>query len=104
MAILMSPGQAAAIAVATNSTTLAPDGGRLFGIPVYTGSIDSPIVILDPSQLLIADEGQMDVSMSTEGSLEFDTINERFAGIDAQLDAIEASLEARMKALTDHDD
>lgn len=73
LVLLMSPSVATAIAVATTSQTLGPTGGTVFGIPVVTGSIGSRIIALDPSQLLIADEGAADVTMSTSGTVEFDT-------------------------------
>jgi capsid protein len=73
MAILMSPSVAASVAIATNSTTLGPAGGRVFGIPVHTGTIGSRVVILDPSALLIADDGDMDVTIARHATLEMDT-------------------------------
>jgi hypothetical protein len=73
LAILTSPGIATAIAVAVNSTTLGPDGGALYGVPVYTGATGSRLIILDPSQLLIADDGALDVTISRYGSVELNT-------------------------------
>jgi hypothetical protein len=73
LVLLMSPGQATALAVATNSTTLGPDGGRLFGVPVLTGAIGSRIVLLDPTNLLIADDSSLDITMSTQGTVELNS-------------------------------
>lgn len=73
LALLMSPGQATAMAIASGSQTLGPNGGALFGVPVYTGGIGSRVVILDPSALLIADDGELDVTVSTQGTVELDT-------------------------------
>jgi len=73
MAFITSPSQATALAISTNSTTLGPTGPMLFGIPVYTGTVGNRVILLDPSQLLIADEGQLDVTMSSEGTIELDT-------------------------------
>jgi hypothetical protein len=71
--LLMSPGQATALAIATNAQDLGSDGGRLFGVPVLTGAIGSRIVILDRSALLVADDGGLDVAASQHGSVELDT-------------------------------
>ena len=70
MAILMSPGQAVAAAVATNAPQLGPNGGSLFGVPVHTGQIGSRIVILDPSALLIGDDDGLDITVSRHAMLE----------------------------------
>jgi len=73
MALLMSPGVAVAMAVATNSQTLGPNGGTLFGVPVYTGAIGSRVVILDPSALLVADDGELDIAISRQATVEMNT-------------------------------
>lgn len=74
IAILMSPAAATAMAIATNSTTLGPNGGALFGVPVLTGAIGSRVVVLDPTALLIADDGELDVTISRQGTVEMDTL------------------------------
>ncbi len=73
MALLMSPAVATSMAVATNSTTLGPDGGRLYGVPVYTGTIGNRIIVLDPSALLIADDGDLDVTVARHATVEMET-------------------------------
>jgi hypothetical protein len=73
MALLMSPGVAVALAVATNSQTLGPNGGFLFGTPVHTGSIGGRIIALDPGALLVADDGELDVSVSRQATVELNT-------------------------------
>lgn len=73
IALLMSPAVAVAMAVATNSQTLGPAGGTLFGVPVHTGQIGSRVVVLDPSALLVADDGDLDVSISRQAAVEMDT-------------------------------
>jgi hypothetical protein len=73
MVLLMSPAVATAVAVATGSDTLGPDGGRLFGIQVHTGTIGSRVIMLDPSALLVADDGDMDITIARHASLEMDT-------------------------------
>jgi hypothetical protein len=73
MALLMSPGVAVALAIATNSQTLGPNGGTLFGVPTHTGAIGSRVVILDPSALLVADDGDIDVTIAQHASVEMDT-------------------------------
>lgn len=72
-AILMSPAVAIAMAVATNSQTLGSNGGTLFGVPVYTGQIGSRVVILDPTALLVADDGELDITISRQATVELDT-------------------------------
>lgn len=74
VALLMSPAVATALAVASNSQTLGPDGGTLYGIPVLTGAIGSRVVILDPTALLIADDDGLDITISRQGTVEFDTV------------------------------
>jgi hypothetical protein len=73
MAMLMSPRIAVAAAIATNSTTLGINGGMLFGIPVLTGYVGNRVIVLDPSALLIADEGDMDVTVARHASIEMET-------------------------------
>jgi hypothetical protein len=71
--MLMSPSVATAMAIATASTTLGPNGGALFGVTVLTGAIGGRIVVLDPSALLVADDGDMDATVSRHATVEFDT-------------------------------
>jgi hypothetical protein len=73
MVLLMSPRIAVAAAIATNSTTLGINGGTLFGIPVLTGFVGNRVIVLDPSALLIADDGDMDVTVARHASVEMDT-------------------------------
>ncbi len=73
MAMLMSPAVATAMALATDKETIGADGGRLFGMPVHTGTIGSRVIILDPSALLIADDGDMDIAVARHATLEMDT-------------------------------
>lgn len=73
IAILMSPGVATAMAVATGSQTLGPNGGQLFGVDVHTGAIGSRVVILDPSALLVADDGELDVTTARHASVEMES-------------------------------
>jgi hypothetical protein len=73
MALLMSPGVAVAMAIATNSQTLGPNGGTLFGVPVHTGQIGSRVIVLDPSALLLADDGGLNVTVARHASVEMDT-------------------------------
>jgi hypothetical protein len=73
MVLLMSPGVAVAVAIATNSQTLGPNGGLLFGVPVHTGAIGGRVVVLDPAALLVADDGEIDVTIARHASVELDT-------------------------------
>jgi hypothetical protein len=72
--VLTSPGNAMALAVAANTQTLGPGGGTLYGITVHTGAIGGRVVILDPSALLVADDGGLDVMISRQSAVEFDTL------------------------------
>ena len=63
--ILTKPANAVAIGRATGSQTLGLNGGTLFGIPVVTSnSVGDRLIALDTSQILIADDGGLDVYMS----------------------------------------
>jgi hypothetical protein len=73
MVLLMSPSVATAMAIATNNAAFGGDGTRLFGVPVYIGHIGSRVIILDPTALLIADDGDMDVIASRSATVELDT-------------------------------
>jgi hypothetical protein len=72
-AMLMSPAVAVALAVASNSQTLGINGGSLYGIPVYTGFVGSRVIVLDPTALLLADEGGMELDLSQQASVEMDS-------------------------------
>ena len=73
MVLLMSPRMAVALAVASNSTTLGVNGGTLYGIPTLTGFVGNRVIALDPSALLIGDDGGLDVTVARHASVEFET-------------------------------
>ena len=73
MVMLMSPQIAVTLAVASNSTTLGITGGTLFGIPTLTGYVGNRVIILDPSALLIGDDGGLDVTVARHASVEMET-------------------------------
>jgi len=74
VALICSPATATALSIATNSQTCGPNGGTLMGVPVITGSVGNKLIAVDPSQVLIADDGALDVTVSTQGTVEFDTL------------------------------
>jgi hypothetical protein len=74
MVMLMKPANAVAIARATNTPTLGLTGGSIYGIPVYTsGSVGDRLIALDASQILIADEGGLDVDVSSSATVQMDS-------------------------------
>jgi HK97 family phage major capsid protein len=72
---LMSPATAAALIIATGETNLnAVVGGQLMGIPTLTGSgIGNRLALVDAEQLIVADEGDMTLAMSRQGTVELNT-------------------------------
>lgn len=75
LAILMSPSVAAAVAVALNLDTLGVNGGTLYGAQVLTSTqLGTRIVLLDPTYLLVGDDGGMDVEIAKDASVEMDTV------------------------------
>ena len=53
------------MARALNQPTLGLKGGTAFGIPIVTsGTVGNLVIALDASQILIADEGDVEVSVS----------------------------------------
>jgi hypothetical protein len=74
LVLLMSPAVAVAVAVAATTDTLGPDGGTLFGVPVLTSTgVGSRLIALDPTALLVADDGGLDVSIARNATVELDT-------------------------------
>ena len=72
--LLMTPSVAATLAVATNSQTLTVQGGTLFGINVLTSAnVGAQIVLLDANQILVATEPGIQLDMSREATLEFES-------------------------------
>ncbi len=79
--ILMTPLQAVSLSFMVNATTstpefpgLGPNGGNLLGFPVITSNNvpSGTIVFLKPGEILLADDGGVDVAVSTEASLQMD--------------------------------
>jgi HK97 family phage major capsid protein len=69
--LLMTPAIAAALAVATNSQTLTVQGGTLFGCNVLTSTnVGAQIVMLDPSQIYVAQEPGIRLDISTQTNLQ----------------------------------
>ena len=69
--LIMSPGNALALSIASNSSTLGMAGGTIFGATVLTsGSAGDRIVILDPRRILVADEGGVNIDLSRHASIE----------------------------------
>jgi HK97 family phage major capsid protein len=74
MVLLMRPSNAVAIARATNTPTLGLMGGSIYGIPVVvSNTVGDRLIALDASQILIADEGGLDVDVSTQSLVQLDS-------------------------------
>jgi hypothetical protein len=72
--ILMSPANAVAIARATNQQTLGARGGSIWGIPVLvSASVGARLIMLDASQILVADDGGLNVDISVNASVQMDS-------------------------------
>ena len=74
MVLLMKPANAIAIARATNTATLGLTGGTIWGIPVVvSGSVGDRLIALDAAQILIADDGGIDIDVSTSATVQMDS-------------------------------
>ena len=74
LAFLMSPTNAVVLAATGDFPDVELDGGRIFGVPVVTSSaLGSNIALIDPRQILLADDGQMDLSVSRQASVQMNT-------------------------------
>jgi hypothetical protein len=74
MVILSTPANAVALSRALNQPTLGLRGGSIFGIPVVTsGTVGARLIALDASQILIADEGDVDASVSNSALVQLET-------------------------------
>ena len=70
----MKPANAVAMSRALNQPTLGLRGGTAFGIPVVTsGSVGNLVIALDASQILIADEGDVEVAASNSALVQLDS-------------------------------
>src|SRR5690606_28132554 len=83
---VMSPSTALSLSMKRNNQdqfafpTVTPDGGTFFGRPVLTSNhvaaTGSPteqlIVLMDPSEIFLADDGGFSIDMSQEASLQMD--------------------------------
>ena len=57
-----------------NQPTLGLKGGSAFGIPVVTsGTVGTRLIALDASQILIADDGGLEVAASNSALVQFDS-------------------------------
>lgn len=79
--ILMTPLQAISLGFMRNSTTstaefpnLTGAGGNVLGFPVITSNNvpSGNVIFLKPDEILLADDGGVDVAISTEASLQMD--------------------------------
>lgn len=62
------------MARALNQPTLGLKGRTAFGIPIVTsGSVGNLVIALDASQILIADEGDVEVSVSNSALEQLDS-------------------------------
>jgi HK97 family phage major capsid protein len=72
--ILMTPANAVALARATNQQTLGARGGSIWGIPVIvSASVGARLIMLDASQILFADDGGLNVDVSTSALVQMDS-------------------------------
>ena len=70
----MKPANAVALSRALNQPTLGLKGGTAFGIPVVTsGSVGDRVIALDASMILVADEGDVDIDVSTAALVQMDS-------------------------------
>jgi hypothetical protein len=76
MVVLMTGSNAMALSRALNlKETLGYKGGSAFGVPVITsGTVGNRLIALDASQILLADEGDMEVTASTSALVQMDTV------------------------------
>lgn len=81
LTVLMESNQAAAIAMMMNALgqrefdTMTPDGGSLFGWNVIVSDSlrAADIIFLKPSEILLADDGNVTIDISREASLQLDS-------------------------------
>jgi HK97 family phage major capsid protein len=74
LVILSTPANAYAVAKAANSNTLGLNGGTYYGIPwITSGSVGARLIALDASQILVADDGGLNVDVSTSALVQFDS-------------------------------
>ncbi|HEY1308462.1 MAG TPA: phage major capsid protein [Vicinamibacterales bacterium] len=71
IALLTTPGTAVAYANALTATTCGWNGGVLNGVTVITGNTGPRAIMLDPTALVLADSGEIAVSVSTQATLEY---------------------------------
>jgi hypothetical protein len=70
----MRPSNAVAIARATNTPTLGLKGGSIYGIPVIVSqTVGDRLIALDASQILVADEGGIEVDISNNALVQMDS-------------------------------
>ena len=72
--ILTRPSNAVAIARATNTPTLGLKGGSIYGIPVIVSqTVGDRLIVLDASQILVADDGGIEVSITNDALVQMDS-------------------------------
>lgn len=71
--ILMGPRNAFALSASGNFPDLRLTGGSIFGTPVLTSSaLGTNIVMVDPACILIADDGDVEITASEAGVVQMD--------------------------------
>ena len=80
LAILMSAGRAMSLASIINSLgqpqfpTITAQGGNYLGIPIITSqALLNSIILIDPSDILIAEDPAVSISVSDQATLEMDS-------------------------------
>ena len=72
--VLMTPANAVALSRALNQPTLGLTGGSAHGIPVITsGTVGARLIALDASQILIADDGGLEVAASNSATVQMES-------------------------------
>jgi HK97 family phage major capsid protein len=72
---IMSPRTASALAIASNSQTLTVSGGTFLGLPaVVSQSAGARLIVVDAAALLVADDNEMDISLSRQANVEMSTV------------------------------
>jgi hypothetical protein len=74
LVLLLSPANAVTIAASGNFPDLRINGGSIFGIPVVTSAaMADRVALLDAPSLLLADDGELDISLSRHASIQMNS-------------------------------
>lgn len=74
LVVLMTPSNGVALSRALGQPSLGLKGGTAFGVPVITsGAVGNRLIALDASQILVADEGAVDIDASRNPLVQMDS-------------------------------